>query len=187
MSSAVAKKQSEHTTILVDHLSEEAGEEDIRSLFGRFGSVSAVRLLRGAPNRRSDGCCFLEMNGRPATAAIRALNDTVFMGSMLRVTQVPTDTSKIDESGPEHVDEEPIQRSRVRYQVVSVEKVTRPSGTEGTDWYRYVISSGGSVIKGFHRGSRAEVEKYVEHCVEEINLRSTGGKYPSAMIPPKKK
>jgi hypothetical protein len=62
-----------------------------------------------------------------------------------------------------------------------------PAGTEGNDWYRYVLSGGSSRITGFHRGSRAEVEEYANHCVEEFNLRSISGKSARPMAPLKKK
>jgi RNA recognition motif-containing protein len=184
---AVAKSPSEHTTILVGNLAEDAREEDIRSLFRPFGSVSEVRMISGAPNRRADGCCYLKMRGRPATAAISALDGTAFMGSILRVTEALAQTAKFEERRPAAEGEQPGQQSRLRYQVVSVEKAKMPAGTEGNDWYRYVLSSGSSRITGFHRGSREEVKEYASQCVEAFNLRSISGKSPRAMVPPRKK
>jgi hypothetical protein len=73
------------------------------------------------------------------------------------------------------------------YEVILVEKAAMPTGTEGDDWYRYVLSSGGSPITGFHRGSLAEVKEYAAHCVEELNLRSIHGKSARTVIPLKKK
>jgi hypothetical protein len=73
------------------------------------------------------------------------------------------------------------------YKVASVEKAAMPAGTQGDDWYRYVLSSGSSRITGFHRGSRVEVEEYAIHCAEEFNLRSSKGKSARPMVPLKKK
>ena len=74
-----------------------------------------------------------------------------------------------------------------RYEVVSVEKAVMPTGTDGNDWYRYVLSSGRSRITGFHRGSLDEVKEYASNCVEEFNLRSIRGKSTRAVVPSKKK
>ena len=73
------------------------------------------------------------------------------------------------------------------YEVALVEKAAMPAGTEGDDWYRYVLSSGSSRITGFHRGSLAEVEEYAIHCTEEFNLRNSKGKSARPMAPRKKK
>jgi hypothetical protein len=127
------------------------------------------------------------MRGRPAEAAISALNDKAFMGSILRVTEAHVQTGKSEGPRPAAEGEQPRQGSRLRYQVVSIEKAKMPAGTEGNDWYRYVLSSGSSRITGFHRGSREEVKEYASHCVEEFNMRSVSGKSPRAMAPPKKK
>jgi RNA recognition motif-containing protein len=187
MNAAVAKSQSDQTTIFVGNLPEHAKEEDIRSLFERFGSVSALRIIPGVPSRRTDGRCYVEMGAGPATAAISALDGALFSGSILRVTEAPAQTGASEEPRPATEDEQSRQHLRLRYQVVSVEKATMPAGTEGNDWYRYVLSSGNSRITGFHRGSRAEVDEYVSHCVEVFNLRSISGKSPRTMAPPKKK
>jgi RNA recognition motif-containing protein len=184
---AVAKSQSEHTTILVGNLAEHAREEDIKALFRRFGSISAVRMIPGAPNRRGDGRCYLKMRGRPAKAAISALNDKAVLGSVLRVTEVHAQTGNVEEPRSAAEGEQPRQGSRLRYQVDSVEKAKMPAETEGQDWYRYVLSSGSSRITGFHRGSRAKVTEYASQCVEEFNLRNVSGKSRRAMAPPKKK
>ncbi len=187
MNAAIARNQSEHTTILVGNLAEEATEEDIQSLFGQYGAVSAVRLIPGAPHRRGDGCCYVTMRGRSAKVAISALNGKAFKGSILRVSEAHEQPGGLSEPRPVAEDEQPRKSTRLRYQVASVEKAKMPAGTEGDDWYRYVLSSGSSLITGFHRGSRAEVKEYASHCVEEFNLRSVSGKSARVMAPPKKK
>jgi RNA recognition motif-containing protein len=186
MNTAIAKKQSEHTTILVSNLAQDAREEDIQSLFERYGSVSAVRLILGATNRRGDGCCSLKMKGRQAKAAISALDGKTFRGSILRVSEAHAEPSA-GGAAPRVAEDEFIRGARrLTYEVASVDKAAMPAGIEGDDWYRYVLSSGRSRITGFHRGSREEVEEYANHCAEEFNLRSSRGKSARPMAPAKK-
>jgi RNA recognition motif-containing protein len=187
MNAAIVRNQFEHTTILVGNLAEDAREEDIRSLFGEYGAVSVVRLIPGAPNRRGESCCYLKMRERPAKAAISALNGKAFRGSILRVSEAQVQPGGFGEPKRAAEDGQTRAPMRLRYQVASVEKAKMPDGTEGDDWYRYVLSSGTSQITGFHRGSRAEVKEYADHCVEEFNLRSISGKSARTMSPPKKK
>jgi len=187
MNAAVTKSSHDVTTILVDNLADHAREDDIRSLFGRFGSISEVRLIPGAASRRADAHCYVKMRGRPAKTAISALNGAVFMGAILRVSEAHAPTDKHEESRPVTADEQPRLRLRLHYQVVSVEKARMPTGTDDEDWYRYVLSSGSSRVTGFRRGSREEVEEYASHWAEELNSRSISGKSPQAVTPLKKK
>jgi hypothetical protein len=62
------------------------------------------------------------------------------------------------------------------YEVSSVERADIPGDGKGKDWYRYVLSSGRSVITGFHRGSLEEVKEYAAGCAEAFNLRNLTGK-----------
>jgi len=187
MNPDIAGKQSGHTAILVCNLAEAAGEEDIRSLFEKYGSVSAIRLVSSTVNRRGDGCCYLEMRGRPAKAAISALDGKAFMGSILRVGEAPSQSGTMSERPRVAEDERTRGPTRISYEVVSVEKTAMPAGVEGDDWYRYVLLGGKSRINGFRRGPRAAVEEYASHCVEELNLRSIRGKSTRPMAPAKKK
>jgi hypothetical protein len=96
----------------------------------------------------------------------------------------PSTSSKLRRTAEDGHTRGPI---RPIYAVASVEKAAMPAGTEGDDWYRYVLSGGSSRITGFHRGSRAEVEEYAIHCAEEFNLRTNRGKSARPMVPRKKK
>ncbi len=60
-------------------------------------------------------------------------------------------------------------------------------GEEGSDWYRYVLSSGRAEITGFHRGTLEEVTEYAAGCAEDFNLRSATGKTTRALAYSKKK
>lgn len=90
-------------------------------------------------------------------------------------------------TAPSQDDETPSYFRRRRYKVVSVEKTEMPDRAEGSDWYRYVLSSGGPQIAGFHRGTQAEVTEYAERCAEDFNLRSETGKSSRALAYSKKK
>jgi RNA recognition motif-containing protein len=187
LNTAIAGKQSEHTTILVEKLAENTNEDDIRALFDQYGSVCSVDLIPSTANRRGDGCCYLKMRDHPAKAAISALDGKVFRGSILRVSEALVKPSR--SSKPHRAADDVVERNapQLRYQVVSVEKAEMPSGTEGDDWYRYVLSSGSSRITGFRRGSWAEVREYATQCADEFNLRSVRAKSTRPIAPAKKK
>jgi RNA recognition motif-containing protein len=187
MKTAIARNQPGYTIIVVEELAEETSEQDIRSLFGQYGAVSAIRLIPSASNRRGNDCCYLKMRDRPAKAAISALDGKTFGGSILRVSEAPALLSALPKPRPSAEDEPTRGPTRLIYHVASVEKAAMPAGAQGDDWYRYVLSSGRSRITGFHRGSLAEVEAFASHCVEEFNLRSSRGKSARPMVPAKKK
>jgi len=77
--------------------------------------------------------------------------------------------------------ETPSNLLRRQYTVTSVEKAAMPDGTEGDDWYRYVLSCGNAHITGFHRGTLEEVTAYATNCAEDFNLRSATGKSPRTL------
>lgn len=197
MNTAVANKLSDSITLFVGNVADATDETDIRSLFAQYGSVSAIRLVPGAPNRRHDGHCYLQIKSRRAEAAISGLDGKAFMGSILRVeerlphqSEPAAQTDAVPPLVPSVADEPPYTPLRCRYRVALVEKVDKasmPDGADGTDWYRYVLSSGNSQITGFHRGSPSEVTEYAENCAEEFNLRGIRGKSTRTMAPRKKK
>jgi RNA recognition motif-containing protein len=177
----------QRTTVFVDNLAADASEQDLRSLFGRFGSVSEVRLIPGPSRGSGVGCCYLTMKGRPARAAIAALDGRELMGSVLRVSAAHAHASVADGVGETSNDEYTKAFSPLHYQVVSVEWAAMPPGTQGDDWYRYILSTGNSLIAGFHRGTREEVDAYARECAGKYNERSIGGKSKRILAPPKPK
>ncbi|MCW9025368.1 MAG: hypothetical protein OQK73_11915 [Gammaproteobacteria bacterium] len=62
-----------------------------------------------------------------------------------------------------------------KYQVISVEKTTPPSGLPGDNWYRYVIGQGRSKIDGLKRGSLQAVTQHAESVVDDMNERNNRG------------
>jgi RNA recognition motif-containing protein len=192
MNTVVTKKQSDSTNLLVSNLADETRDADIRSLFAQYGTVSAVRLVPGATSRRHDGCCYLTIESPRAHTAITELNGRTFRGSILRVNEVPErptegDLGAVGSMTPVQsaTDEPPSSALRCRYGVAMVEKAPAPGDADGSDWYRYILSSGRSQITGFHRGSLAEVTEYATDCAENLNLRGTRGKSARVMAPAK--
>jgi hypothetical protein len=61
------------------------------------------------------------------------------------------------------------------FKVASVEKTDAPDGSDGQDWYRYVLDSGRSTIAGQRRGSRKDVLAYAAQCAEQLNTRGLTG------------
>jgi hypothetical protein len=61
------------------------------------------------------------------------------------------------------------------FKVASVEKTDAPDGSDGQDWYRYVLDSGRSKIAGQRRGSRKDVLAYAAQCAEQLNTRGLTG------------
>lgn len=64
---------------------------------------------------------------------------------------------------------------KLKYQVVSVEKITPPEGMPGDDWHRYVIGQGSSQIEGKKPGTLKAVTQHAEAVAEDLNLRKGGG------------
>ncbi len=61
------------------------------------------------------------------------------------------------------------------FKVARVEKSGAPDGSDGQDWYRYVLESGRSTISGQRRGSRKDVHAYATQCAEQLNARGLTG------------
>ena len=62
-------------------------EEEVRELFGQYGSVLAVNLVNDRETGRPRGFGFVEMEDEDAISAISALDGTVFGGRNLKVNE----------------------------------------------------------------------------------------------------
>ena len=61
------------------------------------------------------------------------------------------------------------------YQIVSVQRAEPPPGTEGSNWYRYVIAfEGSNTITGCRQGNLKDVTSGVEEIVAQLNERHLG-------------
>lgn len=74
--------------IYVGNLSYQTSEDELRDLFGQYGSVTSSRIITDRFSGRSKGFGFVEMpETSEANAAIEALNEQEFMGRNLRVNE----------------------------------------------------------------------------------------------------
>jgi len=67
----------------------------------------------------------------------------------------------------------PALSSNKEYCVVSIEKTKAPDGTEGSNWYKYIVARENSTIVGNMRGSLSQVTKYADEFVENLNSRAS--------------
>lgn len=63
------------------------GEEDLRSLFARFGEIERVLIITDPDTGQSRGFGFVEMEHEAATTAIEALDGEEFEECVLRVNE----------------------------------------------------------------------------------------------------
>jgi len=68
------------------------------------------------------------------------------------------------------------QINRVKYQVISIDKIDTPEGMPDGDWYCYVIGYGKSKIDGKKPGTLKNVTRHAEAVAEDLNLRSQNKK-----------
>ena len=81
--------------IYVGNLPFRVTEEQIRSLFGQYGTVENVAMITDRETGKFRGFCFVEMGDAGADAAIRALNNTQMDGRALRINEaMPRDNPR---------------------------------------------------------------------------------------------
>jgi hypothetical protein len=73
------------------------------------------------------------------------------------------------------------------YTLSSVNKAKAPAGTDGNDWYRYVVERDSNTIVGCMRGTFQQVSTYAEEFVENLNIRSHSRKRYSQWSPSSQK
>jgi len=75
-----------------------------------------------------------------------------------------------------------------QFAVVSIEKTPAPEGSEGGNWYKYVVARDNSKIVGNMRGTLQQVTKYADEFVENLNNRASLPRGRSSWAPsPSKK
>jgi len=74
------------------------------------------------------------------------------------------------------------------YEIQSVRRAEPPSGAEGPDWHRYVITQGSNTINGCRQGDLKVVTEAVEEIVAQLNERRlhSRGRVQLVMTPQKK-
>ena len=74
--------------LYVGNLPYQTDEKDLQELFGRFGSVDSVRVMRDMATGRARGFAFVEMaTDAEAQAAAAKLNGSQFGGRTLAVNE----------------------------------------------------------------------------------------------------
>ena len=74
--------------LYVGNLSYETGETELQELFGQFGSVDSVRIMRDMVTGRARGFAFVEMTtDEEAQKAIAEVNERHFGGRALVVNE----------------------------------------------------------------------------------------------------
>lgn len=74
--------------IYVGNLAYSVTEDELRTAFSQFGSVTSVNVITDKFSGQSKGFGFVEMaDDSEADAAIKALNDTSLNGRNIRVNQ----------------------------------------------------------------------------------------------------
>lgn len=74
------------------------------------------------------------------------------------------------------------------YEVVSVRPAETPPGTEGANWYSYVIAfCGNDSIHGCRQGNLRAVTGEVEEIVDQLNARHKGKYGRVHLVPTPKK
>ena len=65
---------------------------------------------------------------------------------------------------------------KLKFNVMSIEKISTPDGMNGDNWYQYVVGQGSSEIKGLTMGTLKQVTEHANKVADDLNDRSNGKK-----------
>lgn len=104
-------------TIYVGNLPYNSTEEDLRTLFARYGTVESARVMTDKETGRSRGFGFVDMADEDAAEAIQGLDGSSFSGRTLRVNEAKPRTERGDRGGDrgDRGDRRPPRRRDDRY------------------------------------------------------------------------
>ena len=71
----------------VSNLGFQVTDEELKSLFGKFGEVSSVKVITDRETGRSRGFAFVEMADKAAEEAMKELDGTQLDGRSISVTK----------------------------------------------------------------------------------------------------
>jgi hypothetical protein len=57
------------------------------------------------------------------------------------------------------------------FELVSVQKTSAPQGSEGSDWFSYIISQGTNKITGYRQGNLTVVKESLQELIVGLNER----------------
>jgi hypothetical protein len=176
-------------TLRIANIPSETTEIEIRALFAPYSVTTRIRLISGAPARRSRGFGFIDVEPSQVSDTIAALDGSVFRGAVIRLNDVSRRQRGATVVPHRHDDavlrEDTAPRgstARFCYELASVERAVTPAGGEGADWCRYVLSCGSSRITGLHTGTVEEVTTYATNCAEAFNVRSAKGRSRNPVV-----
>lgn len=84
-------------TLYVGNLPYRVHEGEVKALFGEFGPVNSVRLVRDRKTGRRKGFGFVEMSEAGAKKAMNKLNDFSFQERTLKVREAKTQDNEAKE------------------------------------------------------------------------------------------
>ena len=87
------------TKLYVGNLSYNAKEEDIKDLFGKYGSVQSVSLITDKYSGQSKGFGFVEMSKSEEAEKALELNGTEFLGRNINVSEARPQEDRPKRSG----------------------------------------------------------------------------------------
>jgi RNA recognition motif-containing protein len=74
--------------IYVGNLPYSISEDELKNAFGKFGSVTSVKIIMDKATGRSKGFAFVEMaNSSEGNQAIKSLNETDLNGRNIKVNE----------------------------------------------------------------------------------------------------
>ncbi|PMG40784.1 RNA-binding protein [Shewanella sp. 10N.286.52.B9] len=88
-------------TLYVGNLPYRVHEGEVKALFGEYGPVNSVRLVRDRKTGRRKGFGFVEMSETGAKKAMSKLNDYSFQERTLKVREAKSQESDPSESNKE--------------------------------------------------------------------------------------
>jgi cold-inducible RNA-binding protein len=87
--------------LYVGNLSYNTNEPDLEQLFGQFGTVESVQVMRDAATGRARGFGFVEMSSdSEAQTAATSLNETEFGGRTIQVNEARPKPPRSGGGGP---------------------------------------------------------------------------------------
>jgi RNA recognition motif-containing protein len=90
-----SSKDHSMTSIYVGNLPQNATEDELRQVFGQYGTVSAVNIVKDRETGRPRGFAFVEMpDGNEAANAIKQLNLSEIGGRSITVDQARPKTER---------------------------------------------------------------------------------------------
>ena len=93
VSSSNEKYTGPTLTLYVGNLPYRIHEGEVRELFGKYGIVNSVRLVRDRKTGRRKGFGFVEMSDKGANKAMEHLNDFIFQERTIKVREAKTQDS----------------------------------------------------------------------------------------------